>query len=419
MGAALWRFWFARGYLSEGTGWMERVLAEGVPEASTVRVKALEGLGWLLQFQGAYARAGATYEEMLELSRVLGDKANATTALNSLGTVAAQQGDTERARAYLRENLKALEEIQEEEGKTVTTLKRFHALNLLGYLAIIEEGDYARGATLWKESLALAREAGDADRVGNALSNLGYAEVLRGDYQRAKALCEEALALAQELGSAGMEIVPSALVNLGLSSLGIGEYGRAKTSFAEALAMSQTSGQKPQAIDALEGMASLVAITGAASRAARLWGAAEVAREATGISLSPSERAMHEPYLAPARSRLGEVAWERALAEGRAMSLEEAAEYALVKAEIDRSTTPVPEQIPPGEPTVELTRREEEIAALVAEGLTNRQIAEELSISERTAGNHVAKILRKLKLRSRTQIGGWAAERQPHTPHPD
>jgi non-specific serine/threonine protein kinase len=183
--------------------------------------------------------------------------------------------------------------------------------------------------------------------------------------------------------------------------------------------MSQHSGQKPQAIDTLEGMASLAGVTGEATRAACLWGAAEAARETTGIALSPSERAFHEPYLAQATSEFGEAAWADALAEGRAMSLEEAAEYALAKEEVDRPTAPVPEQMPAGEPIVELTTRENEIAALVTKGLTNRQIAQELSISERTAGNHVAKILRKLKLRSRAQIGGWVAQRLPRTPSPD
>jgi DNA-binding NarL/FixJ family response regulator len=89
------------------------------------------------------------------------------------------------------------------------------------------------------------------------------------------------------------------------------------------------------------------------------------------------------------------------------MSLEEAAEYALAK-EVDRPAAPVQEQIPAGEPVVELTPRENEIAALVVRGLTNRQIAQELSISERTAGNHVAKLLRKLGLRSRAQIAARA-----------
>jgi non-specific serine/threonine protein kinase len=63
-----------------------------------------------------------------------------------------------------------------------------------------------------------------------------------------------------------------------------------------------------------------------------------------------------------------------------------------------------------------LTRREREVALLVARGLTNRQVAQELSISERTSANHVAKILKKLGLSSRTQIARWATESQPSAP---
>jgi DNA-binding CsgD family transcriptional regulator len=69
-----------------------------------------------------------------------------------------------------------------------------------------------------------------------------------------------------------------------------------------------------------------------------------------------------------------------------------------------------------GEPRSELTRREQEVALLVARGLTDRQVSTKLSISERTAGNHVATILRKLGVRSRAQIATWATERQLLTP---
>jgi DNA-binding NarL/FixJ family response regulator len=65
-----------------------------------------------------------------------------------------------------------------------------------------------------------------------------------------------------------------------------------------------------------------------------------------------------------------------------------------------------------------LTRREREVVVLVARGLTNRQVSAELSISERTAGNHVARILRKLGLRSRAQIASWATERRLLAPEP-
>jgi DNA-binding NarL/FixJ family response regulator len=100
----------------------------------------------------------------------------------------------------------------------------------------------------------------------------------------------------------------------------------------------------------------------------------------------------------------------------RAMSLEEAAEYALPEEEPDSSPSSVSPIPSTDEPTGILTRREREVAAFVVRGLTNRQVAQELSISERTAANHVAKILKKLGLSSRTQIANWATETQPYAP---
>ncbi len=401
-GGALWRFWFSWGYVSEGIGWMGRVLAGGGPLVE--RLDALEGMGWLTQKQGDVERARETYKEMLELSRKLDDGGNLATALNSLGTLAASTGDNEEAKRYLKENLSVLERLEEEGYQT--TSKRYHASNLLGLLALNEDRDPARASVLWRESLALARETGDAVRIGVSLLSLVYAAVLQGDNERATALCEEALAYADEHEDAGEYIVPDTLTNLGLAALGRDDHGRAISSFERSLAISQSAGRKESIINALEGMASLAAAHETDPRAARLWGAAGAGREATSIALPPGEWALHEPYLTSARSRLGETAWEEALAEGRAMSLEEAAEYAMSKKAADPSTTPVPPKRPAGE----LTSREQGIAVLVARGLTNRQISEELSISTRTAGNHVAKILRKLGLNSRTQIATWATE---------
>jgi tetratricopeptide (TPR) repeat protein len=154
MGAALRRFWNVRVYISEGIGWMERVLAEGEPAASPARVKALEGLGWLLQFQGESERAEVIYKEMLELSRELGDEGNVATALNSLGTVAAYKGDSARARA------------------------------------------------LSEEALALAHELGRAgvEFIPAAFVNLGLAALGQGEHERAMESFEEALRVSQNLG---------------------------------------------------------------------------------------------------------------------------------------------------------------------------------------------------------------------------
>ena len=418
LGAALWRFWHVRGYLSEGIRWMEPVLAEGEPAASSVRVKALEGMGWLQQMQGDLERAKGVYEEMLNLSRELGDTGSVATALNSLGTLAVQQGNNERARALLKENLEVLQEL--EEGSVATKPKRFHAFNLLAYLAINEEGDYARAMALLEGSLALARESGDPDRIGNTLANLGHPALLQGDYERTKALSEEALAFAHELGGSGVEFALTACINLGLAALGLGEHERAMGSFEEALVMSKDLGRTPQLIETLEGMASLAGVLGKGTRVAHLWGAAEATREVTGLPMSPGELALHEPHLALASSQLGDEAWQEALAEGRAMSLEEAAEYALSEEADQTEATIAQEHLTSAEPMGNLTPRELEIVLLVARGLTNRQVSTELSISERTAGNHVAKILKKLGLRSRTQIASWATESQlPTTSRPD
>jgi serine/threonine-protein kinase PknK len=132
-----------------------------------------------------------------------------------------------------------------------------------------------------------------------------------------------------------------------------------------------------------------------------------------------SSFAGYEDNLSTARSRLGEAAFEEAWADGKAMTQQQAVEYALSEEETDPPTTPVPEQIPTGEPMGNLTRREQEVALLVARGLTNRQVSTELGISERTAANHVARTLRKLGLRSRAQIASWATERQLLRPDQD
>jgi DNA-binding CsgD family transcriptional regulator len=242
---------------------------------------------------------------------------------------------------------------------------------------------------------------------------LGFAAVLQGDYERARTVCEEALALSGEGDSGVRWFVPESLVNRGLAELRQGEHEWAAVSFSEGLKLAREMGTKLSIPTSLEGMASLAGALKEATRAARLWGAVEAARRESGLALSPTERALHEPYLASARSQLGEEAWEEELIVGRAMSLEEAAEYALSEEEPDSSPSYVSPMPSTDEPTGNLTRREREVAALVCQDLTNRQVAQELSISERTAANHVAKILKKLGLSSRTQIGALVVEDRP------
>jgi DNA-binding NarL/FixJ family response regulator len=143
--------------------------------------------------------------------------------------------------------------------------------------------------------------------------------------------------------------------------------------------------------------------------------------EAYGAHLTPVILSLtnYEGHLSRGRSQLGEEGFAAAWAGGKAMPLEQAIEYALSDEEERELPTlvPVPEQLrQPDERPERLTRREREVALLVARGLTNRQIALELSVSRSTANNHVARILRKLGLRSRTQIATWVTERRSPSP---
>jgi DNA-binding NarL/FixJ family response regulator len=149
-------------------------------------------------------------------------------------------------------------------------------------------------------------------------------------------------------------------------------------------------------------------------QAARLWGAASAVRDEIHALLPPAYQADYAPFLAKVRDALGEQAFATAWAEGRAMTLDEA--IALAKA----SPTVEPEAVPPTtRPTYAartppsdygLTPREFEVLRLVANGLTDAQIAEQLVISPRTVGKHLQSIYSKLYLPSRSAATRWAIE---------
>jgi serine/threonine-protein kinase PknK len=166
--------------------------------------------------------------------------------------------------------------------------------------------------------------------------------------------------------------------------------------------------------NSLEGLACIFGAEGQAERAARLFGAAEALREAVGSEHMPEEDAWSEPYLTAARARLDEASWEEAWTEGGAMSMEQAIEFALLEVEQVQPSSPASNRPSTDEPP-NLTRREKEVAVLVTRGLSNRQIAQELVLSEHTVITHVRNILKKLNLRSRTQLTLWVTERQLHS----
>jgi non-specific serine/threonine protein kinase len=139
-------------------------------------------------------------------------------------------------------------------------------------------------------------------------------------------------------------------------------------------------------------------------------GKAETLGESIGVAVTPIEQQYYRPYIAAARSQLDEAAWEAAWAKAKAMTQEEAIQYAL--SEKTPTLSPESEEVPAGVREERITRRQQEIAVLLSRGLTNRQIAKELVISKRTVDKHVSNILRKLGLHSRSQIAAWVTMQQ-------
>ena len=394
LAGALSLFWYTRGYLSEGRSYLEAVVrGHLVPE--TARARALDGLGWIAEPQGDYERARLAYEESLGLYRKAGDRRGVANALGDLGSLALDRGDYERATSLLEESLALNRELGESEGI-------IGILDSLGVLASAR-GDSERSAVYFREALVLSRGTGNVRRTAVSLGNFGITTLVHGDPEQATALLEESLGLFREIGDS--QNIAIGLVHAALAALAEGNHGRVLVLVEEGLRLLRKAGDRQHFADCLEIIAGSAGAGGMAPKAARLWGAAGALREEIGVPLQPENRTVLDPYLAAARSVLGEAAWQTALAEGRAMSPERAIEYALSAEEPASSS-----RRPVGDSGV-LSAREEEVAVLVSQGLTNRQIASELSISEHTVATHITRILKRLGLNSRSRLSAWVTER--------
>jgi len=275
LASAVWRFWFIHGYLSEGRRWLEALLKRNDRFSATVRANALLAAGNLAVFgQSDYEGGRSYYEESLALWREVGDDRGVARLLNGLGMLAAGQGD------------------------------------------------HATARTLYEESLAIRRTLGDTWGVANSLHNLGRVLFRQGNYPTANALLKESLAMWRELGD--RQNIAMALVNLGFVACSQEEYQSATAYVAESLTIRQELEDKRGIAYALEGFAWLAAARGSGARAARLFGAAEVLRDALGARLPPADRPYYDRMIGAARSAIGDDQFSVAWGEGRAMTLEQA-----------------------------------------------------------------------------------------------
>jgi predicted ATPase/DNA-binding SARP family transcriptional activator len=359
LAAALDKFWAIRGYLTEGRRWLAQALERRPHAAMPLRATALEAAGYMASRQGDYARARDLHEQALSIWHQLEDGPAIAQTLRGLGIVAANQGDNALAKTYYEQSLDIAR--QSGDARGIAT-----ALNNLGLVAA-EQGDFALARSLYQECLAAARTLGDKSVTGNALHNLSLVASQQSDPAAARSLLEESLAEFREIGHKwGIAL---ALLNLGnlvesqadLASaetyfqeslalyrelgdpatasyplFGLGEvayrrgdHATARRLFCESLRLRFETGEKRPIARNLEGVAQVDRAEGQSERAARLFGAAEALRESLGAPLMPQYLPEYKREVAALRATLGEAKFEKAWAEGRALSLDQAVAFAL------------------------------------------------------------------------------------------
>lgn len=236
------------------------------------------------------------------------------------------------------------------------------------------------------------------------LLGLAAASAASGDEESACASLERAraAALGHRSGQTRNRFFAEVTASLGRLSRQRGDRRRALALHREAMEIHHDVGHVPGIVQAIEDLAGLRVDAGATAQAVRLLGAAQATRDARGHARPPALGSRYAADVAAARASLGPERFQEAWSHGMTLSLEEAAAYAL------RGWGRRPRNRAGWDA---LTRTERSVIALVREGLTNRQIAERLSVAPRTIDAHIANIFVKLGVRSRARLAAEAAGR--------
>jgi DNA-binding CsgD family transcriptional regulator/tetratricopeptide (TPR) repeat protein len=360
---AMFSFWHIHGHYAEGLARADAFLA--LPDAAArtpERAHALHTATQMALWQHNEAVAVARGEEALSIWQELGDRSQAPALYNELGMAT---GVYRRA-ASADDEREALERSR----------------------AYLERG------------LDLAREIGDTEQLGLILNNLGINAQNRGDLDLSAMYFAEARAVSQALGDKRV----ISLVTHGRGRLAYlqGDYPLAATLFRESLLLFHERDEAWGIALGLGKSAILAQLHHDSERAARLFGAAEALHERIGSPPSVSQRRDHEPVIPAVRAALGDDAFRAAWSAGRALSVDDAVALAL------ETTLPDP-VTPSSRPTRHLlSPRELEVVRGIVAGQSNPEIAAELFISPNTVSNHVANIMNKLGLDSRTAVATWA-----------
>jgi predicted ATPase/DNA-binding CsgD family transcriptional regulator len=364
LASALFLFWWARDHLPEGRAWLERGLAAGTWVSPAMRALALSVLSAIAHRQDDNARSASHAQEALSLFTEIEDEEGAGQASYLLGIALYRHGDLDAAEHCYHQAIALLRAASEEPSGTLGNVIAAEAM--LGIAQIARDrGDLARAASLYEETLRWQTLASVS--WGAALCRHGYATVTQaqGDLPRALALYRESMHYWRQIGDDGSVAI------------------------------------------CLEGIASALCAAGVPVQAARLLGAAQALREAIDSPIPCNALASYGGLARSVRDCLGESAFNEAWLAGHRLSGEEviteAGRSLSALVHPDRQALATGAQSRPS-----LTRREHEVLKLVATGHADREIAETLFISRRTASEHVGRILQKLGARSRTDAAALA-----------
>ena len=396
LAASLRVYWRVRGHAAEGAHVLRALLdAPAAQEATLLRARALTVAAHLLQQTGGYAIAADYCEEALAIARAAGDDCLVADLLHQRAWVLMRQGQPGAALPLIESGLGLGRHLAEPHLTARLVSARAFATNA--------EGDHAGAARDVAEALRLYRQAGDRLQVGMMLINLSDYELWTGDLDAARGHLAEALDIARTLNA--REGIVYGTFNLGLAEYLGGSPGVAEALFMESLDLARRMGMKAMMAYALIGLA--LAGHGGADPdwSARLHGAAGQALADLGHALEPLEERLADLDRQRLRAAMGDGAFEAEYAAGRTLDLAQVL-AALGRTDAAAEQARVAHEALPGIQTV-LTPRELDVLKLVAQGLSNPDIARRLFLSEHTVHRHLANILRKLDLSSRAGAAAW------------
>jgi predicted ATPase/DNA-binding CsgD family transcriptional regulator len=428
LAASMWRFWYARGYLTEGRYWLTEALAAEETLPPPVRVTATLGMGALTHAQGDEELAAGLMGRALALARSHDDPQSLAMVLHLLGVIARDQGDLRRALGLFEESVRLFRAAENTWGLNLSLNALTGVLELCGEderaaevlgesielartqgdqwalarglvnLAQLaqDRGDLERAAASLEESARLFREVRDRRGEADALTMLGRVTEARGDLDRAISLHQQSLAAMRSFGDRRGEA--RTLANLGQTHLSRGDVALATEAGRESLALRQAIGDQEGIAESLELLAVAALERQRPDRSVLLWAGAAAIRDAIGAPLSPFERTSYDAVVTRARALLTPDRMTELWARGRGASRDDLIAFALTdEAELHG-------EVPPPRPpaiVIGLSSREYEVLRLLDEH-SDREIAEILFISRTTVSTHVTSILNKLGVNTRT-----------------